>query len=170
MYFNYYTDEDGTYSYATRVQKAHPFFTENYEAESTELYNNKEMSDCYYQICSFYKKFILSAATVEEPSKSNYEDLLNTIQQTVAIMDDAGAYDRLLLYNSTVMLLYDQRGSMAQANVEEQKVLEILDDVAEKADGLVVQKEQSMKLQQEIADCYEDYRGAIRRAYKNKER
>lgn len=170
MYFNYYTDEDGTYSYATRVQKAHPFFAENYEAEAAELYTNKEMSDCYYQICSFYKKFILSSATVEEASKSNYEELLNTIRETVVIMDDAGAYDQLLLYNTTVMLLYDQRGSMVQVNVEEDEVLALMDDVAEKADGLVVQKEQSMKLQQEIADCYEDYRGAIRRAYKNKER
>ena len=31
MYFNYYTNEDGTYSFSNRVQKAYPFFAANYE-------------------------------------------------------------------------------------------------------------------------------------------
>lgn len=31
MYFNYYTENNGSYSFSTRIQKAYPFFTLNYD-------------------------------------------------------------------------------------------------------------------------------------------
>lgn len=167
MYFNYYTDNDGSYSFSTRVQKAYSFFLENYASAST--FDNKIMSDCYYQICSFYKKYILSSATVEEASKDNYEDLFSTIENAMISVKDAGAYDQLSLYNGAFMLLYDQRSSMIQVNVEQEEVLKLLEDVYHSAASLTVQKEQSQKLQKEIIDNYNEYKQAIERAYTNAE-
>lgn len=81
MYFNYYTENDGTYSFSTRVQKAFSFFNEN--NNNATGFEAQKMSDCYYQICSFYKKYILSTTTVEEASKENYEELFGILETTM---------------------------------------------------------------------------------------
>ena len=170
MYFNYYTDSDGSYSFSTRVQKAYSFFAANYEnAQISEDFDSKTVSDCYYQICYFYKKYILSASTVEEASKNNYIELFETINQAMTDLEDAGAYDQLSFYNAVFMLLYDQRSSMVQVNMEKDEVMNLLDSIYEKTSALTVQKEQSKKLQQEIIDNYDTYKQAITRAYNNAE-
>ena len=170
MYFNYYTNEDGSTSFSNRVQKAYPFFAANYEnAEVEDGFAEGSLSDCYYQICSFYKKYILSSATVEEASKNNYEELFTTIRSALADVETAGAYDKLSLYNGTFMLLYDQRAQMASVNVEQETILELLQTVYESAESLSVQKDQSKNLQKEIVDNYEVYREAIERVYTNTE-
>lgn len=166
MYFNYYTENDASeYSFSTRVQKAYAFLSENYKNASG--FEQQKMSDCYYQICSFYKKYILSTTTVEEASKENYDELFNIIEQAMDAVKDAGAYDQLTLYNSIFMLLYDQRSSMAQVNVDEQQILDLYERLYDGASGLTVQKDQSKKLQSEILEKYEDYKQAIERTYIN---
>lgn len=170
MYFNYYTDADGSYSFSNRVQKAYPFFAANFEnAELPEEFSQKSISDCYYQICSFYKKYILSSATVEEASKEDYDTLFSTIYVALEDVKTAGAYDQLTLYNGTFMLLYDQRANMVSVNVEQQDILDLMDTVYNSADLLTVQKEQSTKLKNEILDNYASYRDAIIRIFTNAE-
>ena len=170
MYFNYYTEEDGSYSFSTRVQKAYSFFAENHNnAEIPHDFEDMNLSECYYQICSFYKNYILNGATVEEASRDNYENLFSTIENTLADVQSAGAYNQLSLYNGIFMLLYDQRSSMVQVNVEQKEIIDLLDNVYDDAKNLTVQKEQSQKLQQEIMEHYDTYRQAIIRAYTNAE-
>ncbi len=170
MYFNYYTDEDGSYSFSNRVQKAISFFELNAKNDNISPdFKEKKISDCYYQICSFYKTYILNSVTVEEASKENYEQLLESIGETLAEVEDAGAYDKLTFYNGAFMLLYDQRTNMEQVNVEQEKILDLMDQVYEKTSELSVQKAQSQQLQSEILDNYQDYREAIQRTYTNAE-
>ena len=168
MYFNYYTNDDGSYSFANRVQKAYPFFAENFKnTQISPEFEEKKLSDCYYQICSFYKSYILSSAKVEEASKKDYESLLKTMETALRDVEEAGAYDQLTLYNGIVMLLYDQRVGMANVNVSESQVLNLLSEVCEGAREVNVQKEQSKNLKQEIVDNYISYKEAIERAYNN---
>ncbi|WP_455194236.1 serine/threonine protein kinase [Eubacterium ramulus] len=170
MYFNYYTDEDGSYSFSNRVQKAISFFELNAKNDNISPdFKEKKISDCYYQICSFYKTYILNSVTVEEASKENYEQLLESIGETLAEVEDVGAYDKLTFYNGVFMLLYDQRTNMEQVNVEQEKILDLMDQVYEKTSELSVQKAQSQQLQSEILDNYQDYREAIQRTYTNAE-
>lgn len=170
MYFNYYTDEDGSYSFSNRVQKAISFFEVNAKNENISPdFKEKKISDCYYQICSFYKTYILNSATVEEASKENYEQLLDQINDTLTEVEDSGAYDKLTFYNGVFMLLYAQRTNMEQVNVDQDKILILLNCVYEKASELTVQKEQSQQLQREILDNYDNYREAIQRTYTNAE-
>lgn len=170
MYFNYYTDEDGSCSFSNRVQKAISFFEVNAKNEKISPdFKEKKISDCYYQICSFYKTYILNSATVEEASKENYEQLLDQINDTLTEVEDSGAYDKLTFYNGVFMLLYDQRTNMEQVNVDQDKILTLLNCVYEKASELTVQKEQSQQLQREILDNYDNYREAIQRTYTNAE-
>lgn len=168
MYFNYYTNEDGTYSFSNRVQKAYSFFAANYENPNISMeFAQKQLSDCYYHICSFYKKYILNATTVEEASRDSYESLFETIRSALSDVEGAGAYDQLSLYNGTFMLLYDQRSNMASVNVDEAAILDLLDTVYDRARSLSVQKAQSKMLQQEIVDNYGTYKEAIQRTYDN---
>lgn len=170
MYFNYYTEEDGSYSFSTRVQKAYSFFKENYDSEEQGLidtFENKELSDCYYQICSFYKRYILGSVTVEEASREDYEELFSIIESALQRVDSASAYDQLSLYNGTFMLLYDQRGNMMQVNVEQNQILSMLEKVYNKASALTVQKEQSKNLQREVVENYDGYKEAVMRTYAN---
>lgn len=168
MYFNYYTDEDGSHSFSNRVQKAYPFFEVNYENEETSPnFSNKELSDCYYQICYFYRTYILNSATIEEASKESYDNLFETINSTLTSVENAGAYDQLSINNGIFILLYDQRISMAQVNIDQEEVLNLLERAYNNAKSLSVQKEQSKKLQEEIVENYENYKQAIERAYTN---
>ena len=168
MYFNYYSNDDGSYEFSTRVQKAYSFFFFFYENKDiSSQFEYKRISDCYYQICSFYKQYILNSATVEEASKENYETLLNDINVALEDVQDASPYDQLTLYNGTFMLLYDQNVSMAQVNVSETDVLGLMDTVFDAAKKLSVQKEQSKKVQEEIIDNYESYKRVIQRTYIN---
>ncbi|MEE1057351.1 MAG: serine/threonine-protein kinase [Acutalibacteraceae bacterium] len=168
MYFNYYTDESGNKSFSNSVQKAYPFFEANYVNQAIPAeFSQKKLSDCYYQICSFYKKYILNSATVEEASMESYDSLFNVIESVLYDVNNEGAYDQLTLYNGIFMLLYDQRLSMASVNVPQYQVDNLLSKVYENAKSLNVQKEQSKKLQQEIIDNYDEYKEAIDRAYLN---
>ena len=170
MYFNYYTDADGSYSFSNRVQKAYPFFAANYENEAiATTFTQKSVSDCYYQICSFYKRYILSSATVEEASKEDYDTLFETIYTALEDVKTAGAYDQLTLYNGAFMLLYDQRANMVSVNVSQEDILALMETVYNSANALSVQKEQSMKLRDEIVNNYESYKEAIIRIYTNTE-
>lgn len=67
------------------------------------------------------------------------------------------------------MLLYDQRSNIAQVNISQNEVLNILDTVYKEANGLTVQKEQSLNLKKEIIDNYDTYRQAVIRTYINAE-
>lgn len=170
MYFNYYT-ENGVDKFATRVNKAYDFFAANYEnPQISEEFEEKTLSDCYYQICAFYKRYILNTATVEEASRDNYEELLGIMNTAVEAVQDAGAYDQLTLYNGVFVFLYDQRTNMAMVNVDETMVLELMDLVVDRARSLTVQKDQSKKLQQMMLDKYESYRQAIEQSYDTEER
>lgn len=171
MYFNYYTDQSGNASFSTRVQKAYPFFATNFENENVPTdFEEKSLSDCYYQICAFFKKYILNAATVDEASKSNYETLFTTIDGALNDVEGASAYDKLSLYNGVFMLIYDQRDDLASVGYEKSAVLSLFDEVHTQAKSLNVRKEQAEKLRQEIVNNYEQYRESIERAYSNAER
>ena len=74
-------------------------------------------------------KYILNTTTVEEASKENYDEIFTVIDDAINSVKDAGAYDQLTLYNSVFMLLYDQRASMAQVNVDRQRILDLYDDI-----------------------------------------
>ena len=170
MYFNYYTNEDGTVSFSNRVQKAYPFFEANYSnTELPETFTEKTVSDCYYRICSFYREYIFNSTTVKEASNSDYSSLLETIYGALNDVKGAGAYDQLTLYNGTFMLLYDQRAGMASVNMDKNEVLNLLKTVYDSAKNLNVNKELSKKLQQEIVEKYDQYREAIERVFTNYE-
>ncbi|MGN0298851.1 MAG: serine/threonine-protein kinase [Lachnospiraceae bacterium] len=168
IYFNYYTNEDGSVSISSRINKSYSFFAKNHEKKEElwkEQFAYQTVSECYYQICDFYKKFIFDTVTIEEASKDNYLQLFGRIYESLDSIKESGAYNQLSLCNGTFMLLYDQRIKMAQVDVEQEKVENLLNIVYQRAKSLSVNKEQSRKLQTEILNKYAEYKEAIQRAY-----
>lgn len=172
MYFNYYTG-DGD-SFATRINKANGYFTENYEnykdGTLKEDYEHRASSDRYYQICSFYKKYILNQSSPEDASKDDYNSLLDTVEAALNDAGTAGQYEQLALYNATMMLIYDQREEMAAVQVDQQRLQDILKLVRDSAKRLSVTKEQATTLRQEVLSNYETYTDAVATAYNNARR
>lgn len=168
MYFNYYTEEDGSTSEANRVQKAYPFFAANHDnKELPGSFEQKELSEVYYQICSFYKKYILGTIRLEEAGKADYDKLLDTVEEAMKHVETAGKYDRLALYSSVVRLLYDQRDTMATVKVDEKKVLKLLKDVTERAKTVETRDAAAVRLKKEIEKNYPETRKAIQTRYAN---
>ncbi len=165
LYINSYMGED----LSDRVQRAFPFFELNHDNENISSdFKEKSLSDCYYNICYFYKKYILTSSSVEEASKNDYDELINTINNTFDDMeksDVVNGYDKLLLYNTVFMLMYDQRINMLQVHVDKQKILDVLDVVHTGAYQSNPQKEQAKTLKQNIMDNYEIYEGEIIKIY-----
>ncbi len=167
MYFNYYCDGDED-SFSARVQKAYPFFAANHENPlMPEDFEYRDLSECYYRICSFYRTYILSPVGGEEAVGEDYLELIADVDGCIDTALDRSAYDQLTLYDGVFMLLYDQRDHMAAAGVEEETVLALMDRVRARTVVLTVQKEQSAVLQSEILDHYTEYREAVGRAYDN---
>lgn len=171
MYFNYYTQENGENSFAARVQKAYSFFEENYNNPDIPIdFKEKTLSDCYYQICSFYKRYVLASVSGDEASRENYTELFATMKDAVKDVAAAGVYDQLTMYNSIFMLLNDQRQGLASVGFSEEETLELFDLVYEKAQALSPQKEQSESLKLEMRDNYTKFRDAIQNAYSNEKK
>ena len=155
-------------AFPREFRKHSRFFSANFENQELAAdFAEKKLSDCYYQICTFYKKYILNKATVEEASKANYEELFGVIEGALEDVASAGSYDKLSLYNGVFMLIYDQRDDLVQVGFDESTVLAMFDEVYSSAEALTVRKDQAEKLKQEIIDHYVQYREAIERAYDN---
>lgn len=169
MYFNYYTNDDGTEDFSARVQKAYSFFKTNYEDTDIKPdFKYKKLSDCYFFICSFYKKYIFDSASVDEASWEDYDGLLKDVSMILAeiqSINTANSHDKLVVFNGVFMLLYDQRTGLAQAGINEDRVLGLLDIIYERAGVLEVSKKQNISLKTEIVSKYKDYRESIKRTY-----
>ena len=169
MYFNYYT-ENGKVTFGTRVTKALSFIQANYDnPDISPDFQEKSLCDRYYQICNFYKEYILDSSNPREADPDDYVNLIADLGEALNDVQDANAYDKLTLYNTTFLLLHDQRLTLA-AYVPREDVLGLFEMVYSKAESLVVSKEHSKILQREIVEHYEEYRDQIERAYAAEER
>lgn len=170
LYFNYYTEEENVSSFSTRINKAYPFFVANHEnPELSKDFDYATLSESYYQICSFYKDYILSKTTIEEASKEDCSNLLATIESGMKAVENENAYNRLTFYNGAFMLLSDMemRNIFASVGLEEELVLNLFDQIYESTKSVSTQKNESLKLKNEILNNYQEKRDMIIAAYDN---
>lgn len=173
--FTYYTPQSGE-SFASRINKAYTYLNYNHTAVENGIlaeYTNMQLSECYYQICSFYKKYILSK-TADDASANDFQELFNTLNSLLDSIEadkDAINYDKLELYNGIFMLLYDRRSDMASVNFEKQAVLNLFDRVYKSATGITVSesKEYARALQNQMKSNYDSYKDGIERTFTNTE-
>ena len=163
-------------NFSARINRAYRYLSQNHtfieEGLVSSSAGNMQMSECYYQICDFYKKYIFSQ-TADTASAEDFatffgtlDDLLDDIESNTS----ATAYDKLELYNNIFMLLYDRRADMVSAGVDQETVLNLYDRVYNSAEGIdASQRILWTVLKSEMQDNYTDYKAAIERAYTNAE-
>ena len=156
-----------------KIQKAKPYFKANYtNTELKEDFACQALSDCYYHICAFYVEYVYKTNGAEA-GEDDYEELLKIIDSMLSGLgedENATEYDTLLICNSVFYFLKDQCASMADAGVDEESVLCLLDQIYETADGLYVQRENSLKLQDEILSGYESSRKVMAETFETAQR
>jgi serine/threonine-protein kinase len=172
MYFNYYTEANGSYSDGARAKQALPFFEANYNSSAS--YEHKTISDCFYWVCYFYNTYLLDSnagkLNVDEADKSNYEQLFSEINGRISSIQEEGPYNKLSLYSVVFNMLYMERKNMAQLGVDKSQVLNLFDSVYNRAMALNPNKSQAQALQNEMRTNYSTYREAIEAAYAARER
>lgn len=163
-------------NFSARINRAYRYLSQNHtfieEGLVSSSAGNMQMSECYYQICDFYKKYIFSQ-TADTASAEDFatffgtlDDLLDDIESNTS----ATAYDKLELYNNIFMLLYDRRADMVSAGVDQETVLNLYDRVYNSAEGIdASQRILWTVLKSEMQDNYTNYKAAIERAYTNAE-
>lgn len=177
MCFTYY---DRTLSdnenFSDRITRAYSYLSQNHsfiqEGQVSSSVGSMQMSECYYQICDFYKKYIFSQ-TADAASAEDFAAFFNTLDDLLDAIEgssSATAYDKLELYNNIFMLLYDRRTDMVSAGLGEVTVLNLFDRVYNSAEGIDAAQRTLWKvLKKEMQDNYTNYRSAIERAYTNAE-
>ena len=180
MCFTYY---DRTLSqnenFSARVNKAYIYLSQNHsfienagETQVRASDGNMQLSECYFYICDFYKKYIFSqtADTASAEDFAAFFDTLDDLLDGIEGNTSATAYDKLELYNNIFMLLHDRRTDMVAAGVDRQIVLNMLDRVYNSANGIdASQRTLWTVLKNEMQQNYATYRAAIERAYANTE-
>lgn len=173
MFYSFYTNEDGSENIAGRINNAYRYFKDNHEnPEISAEFKYKNLSECYYSICEFYKKYIFDGIKTQEVSKAGFDELIAQISEVLKAMDNnedsyITQYDRMAVYNGIFCLLYDLRIYMAQTGVDKEIVLGILQMIYENTSDITLNKQKSKKIKAEIESKYSDYKEAIERAYEN---
>lgn len=145
MYFNYDLDP-----LSLRIMKAYSFFEENHTI--TKMYPEKELSESYYEICVFYKKYIFQSISVDEASQKEYEQLLSQIKRRQKQIKKESVYDQLTYHKAVLSFIYDQRETMKQVNISQAQIQQVIDQIQFQVSSLKPYKPASLRLQKEILE------------------
>ena len=167
-YFYLYSGNDNTFR--TRVLKSFPFFTRIVESGDTE-YQYYNIAQSYYIIGDFYSKYIVDATSIREPTKENYEQLLDSLRLCMENMDeydyDDAAYISLTMYREIINLLNDHRRGLATTHVDKKSVTDILETAYNRTETISVTQEKSLAIKEAIEDSYKTCVQNIERVYSN---
>ena len=167
-YFYLYSGLDN--SFRTRVLKSFPFFTRIVESGDTE-YQYYNIAQSYYIIGDFYSKYIVDATSIREPTKENYEQLLDSLRLCMENMDeydyDDAAYISLTMYREIINLLNDHRRGLATTHVDKKTVTDILETAYNRTETISVTQEASLVIKETIEDSYKTCVQNIERVYSN---
>lgn len=173
MFYSFYTNEDGSENISGRINNAYRYFKDNHEnTDISAEFKYKNLSECYYSICEFYKSYIFDGIKTDEVSRAGLDELIAKISKVLTAIDNnedgfITQYDRMAAYNGVFCLIYDLRTHMAQTGVDKTRVLGILRQIYENSLNIKLNKQKSRKLKEEIENRYSGYRRAIERAYEN---
>ena len=175
MCFTYYTQDKGE-SLAARINKAYVYLNKNHSGLENGMlteYESMNLSECYYQICKFYKSFILSQTN--SPSANDFQELfdsLNALLDRIENEGSANSYDKMVFYNGIFRLLSYNRVEMARYEFGLDNVLALFDRVYESAMSIKVNEAKTYikDLQREMEENYQKDRSQIEITYINEQK
>ncbi|MBE6812330.1 MAG: serine/threonine protein kinase [Ruminococcaceae bacterium] len=175
IYFYLYSEPTSNdNSFRVRVLKAKAYFDEIVNPSDGNDYSDYEFYDVarsHYIIGDFFSKFVMNATSVKEPKKEDYENLLASLHVCINSIDeydyDDGAYIKLTMYKEIQNLLYDRRDALAKNDIDEQKIVDILNLLQTKTIALSVTQSASVKIRDKILNSHEDYLDRVHTTYSN---
>ncbi len=169
MYFSYYNAGNtntvgGNEGYSSNVVKAYSYFRNNFEnANISSEFADQSLSNCYYRICDFSRRFTLSQT--RSPSREDYNELLLNIDLLMENVNGASEYNQLALYNTLFFMLHSEAKDFANMSVDMGTVLGAFDEICRRAKNLNASKAWAEKLKSEIVQYENAYRADIENAY-----
>jgi len=171
MYFNLYTEESE--SFRSRVTKALSYFEYVYE-NGNKSYENYGIASSYYTLCDFFKNYVLSDSSVNEPTKKDYKNMLTALEACLKDMKQYSAsdaaYTRLTLCDHILDMLNVNIKGMAANDIEQSELNAILLQVEELVNAESVTQDRNLEKQAEIISKITNIRDNIQREYGNLER
>lgn len=167
LYLNYYT-QDKAVNFNERVQKSFPFFERNKVMEID--YADQKLSDFYYEITTFYRKYVFTSAKVVEASTQDYQDLIEKMTTLIDSSHEISAYDRLLLFNSMYAVIYDQRNLLPRMHIAKDTIENILNYIYDQTIQTQTQKALTRQLKEDILSRFLKMKESILRTYQVEKR
>lgn len=169
-YLYLYSEDTGDISIKTNAIKALPFF-ENIVNNSGKEYENYNLAESYFTMCSFYKEYIGDVNNINEPTKQIYDNLINAIRQNIYSLDDYDysnlSYIKLTVYESTIDMIYDQRKGLCATGVDKKTVLDLFNIIYDNTENMPVSQAKNISKQEEILEKMDNYMDEIEVAYGN---
>lgn len=151
-----------------KIQKSFPFLDKNKEMDL--VYDEKSMSELYYDIVFFYKKYILSSATIVEVTQDDLQQLINKIKNIIDDSEKINMYDKLLFYHTIYLFLFDQRLLFVHLNISQHKILDMIETIYSQTENMTVLKGKTKQIKQNILDQYPLLKNVVKRTYNITER
>lgn len=171
MYFNLYTEESE--SFRSRVTKALSYFEYVYE-NGNKSYENYGIASSYYTLCDFFKNYVLSDSSVNEPTKKDYKNMLTALEACLKDMKQYSAsdaaYTRLTLCDHILDMLNVNIKGMAANDIEQSELNAILLQIAELVNAESVTQDRNLEKQAKIISKMTNIRDNMQREYGNLER
>ena len=167
-YFYLYAVDDDNVSQKVRALKAYPFFKEVVDGKC-KSYENYELSESYYVICSFYKNYVANQTNTKEPGYETYISLVDSLEKCILNLDEYDnenlPYIKLTVYEAVSDLIYNQRKGLAATGVDSQRIIAILRDIYNKAVDLSVTQAKSIEKQERIISNLNTYIDEVNSTY-----
>lgn len=170
MYYDmgklFFSEYDG--SFRIRAVNAKPFFKK--ACESTSDFDKKVIAECYYSICNL----ITEHGTTTEPSRDDYEDIFEKIDEALAVVNNAtdreANYDRFTLYCTAITFIHNQADYLPGTGIDRETIIDKMEEIKSYSDSIVPRNKEAISLQERINTEYDDFVGNIQGKYNEAEK
>ncbi|MDF2820877.1 MAG: protein kinase family protein [Clostridiales bacterium] len=166
-------EEPSDDSFSLRAIKARDYFG-NIVSNAPVDYENRQMAESYFIVCSFYKEYVNNSSSVKEPTSDEYTSLLQSLEVCIENIDNYNSSDKpyikLTMYLGISELLYSHRQGFAVNGIDQKKVTDLLSSVYQKTNNISVTQDKSLVKKTKILESYDTYLDAIEVTYKNQGR
>ncbi len=151
LYFNMYSGDSN--SFRARIQKAHSYF--GYVVDfGTPADPHYSIASSYNTLCRFFIDFVLNDNSVLEPTKADYQGMLDAIydcmQDMQAYHSSDAAYTRLTLYQKILDTVNANARGFAHSGIEQKDVADMVTTLCQAVQQENVTRTVSVEMQEKI--------------------
>lgn len=171
IYFNMYSGEND--SFRSRILKAQSYF-EFVQEYADESYSNYSIASSYYTLCDFFKTYVLSDNSIQEPTQEDYRNMLAALNTCLEDMQNYSegdaAYTRLNLYGYILDMINVNIKGFAVNEITQEEVEAILNSIKKAAVNESITQEVSIQKREALLMKIENILDNLQREYENLER